>query len=138
MFLKRLATKTIEANLIRFTIPLRYLDEEDHIADDFPGRHDGDKLTMLIGLDDGIVRDWPKGRVEQVYEKVCDEGVYTLLNDDGTEVTTSEGYVPGFFPEDHYGDYVILGITGDGKVTGWPPKARAVQEWIDTLEDLED
>lgn len=134
MILTRTVKQQVEATAIRFTIPLRHLDEEDHIADDFPGR-EGATLTLTIGLDDGIVRDWPKGRAGEVYEKVVDEGVYTLLTSDGTEIVTRKWYVPGFFPEDHYGDYVILDINEDGRVRGWPPHVREVQEWIASFDE---
>ena len=34
-----------------------------------------------------------------------------------------DGYVPDFFPEEHYGDYVILSIdTRTGKILNWPKK----------------
>ncbi len=51
--------------------------------------------------------------------KVCDEGVYTLLSD-GKEVATRDGYVPHGVVPGEYGDYVILNIASDGKITNWP------------------
>lgn len=46
--------------------------------------------------------------------KAVDSGIYSLNGED------YEGYVPDFFPEEHYGDYVYLDIdVNTGKITNW-------------------
>ena len=43
-----------------------------------------------------------------------------LLDDEGKVVKEYEGYVPDFFPEEHYGDYVQLDIDiKTGTITNW-------------------
>jgi hypothetical protein len=44
----------------------------------------------------------------------------TFLDADGKEVAKYDGYVPGFFPEEHYGDYVQLDIDlATGQIKNW-------------------
>lgn len=68
-----------------------------------------------------------------IYCKVCDNFTASLLDQNGETIHDQEdGYVPGFMPGDHYGDYIILEIDLDtGNVKNWkPPSAEAIQEWI--------
>ncbi len=65
----------------------------------------------------------------KVHVKVTDMGNYTLCDYlDRPIAEKSEDYVPGFFPGDHHGDYLILDIDLDtGKITNWvTPKAEDV------------
>jgi hypothetical protein len=48
-------------------------------------------------------------RILKVCAKTVDRFTATL-EEDGKETADYEGYVPKFFPEDHYGDYVELDI----------------------------
>jgi len=58
-----------------------------------------------------------------VHVKVRDEGFYQYLDDTGEVVKEQEGYVPSFFPGDHWGDYLILDIDLDtGKIINWDPE----------------
>jgi hypothetical protein len=42
------------------------------------------------------------------------------LREDGEQVGEYHGYVPDFFPDDHYGDYVQLEIDiKTGKILNW-------------------
>jgi hypothetical protein len=70
----------------------------------------------------------------KIHMKVCD-GFQAILEDvDGEEVKEYEGYVPGFMPDDHYGDYLILDIDIDnGQITNWnTPTAKQIEEFIET------
>lgn len=51
----------------------------------------------------------------------CSDQFYADLKDgDQYVVNGYEGYVPDFFPDDHYGDYVILDIDVDtGRIVNW-------------------
>jgi hypothetical protein len=69
-----------------------------------------------------------------VYCKVSDRFTARLLDQNGETIhDQDDGYVPGFMPGEHYGDYVILDIDLDtGKILNWEtPTAEAIQEWID-------
>jgi hypothetical protein len=57
--------------------------------------------------------------------KCSDLYSHTIYKQDGTTVEYS-GYVPSFFPEEHYGDYVMLDINPyTGKILNWKPWKRA-------------
>ncbi len=56
----------------------------------------------------------------EVHAKVCDSGSYTLKDLNGKELANSNDYVPSFFPDVHYGDYLILNIELEtGKILNW-------------------
>lgn len=43
-----------------------------------------------------------------------------ILDAGGKELATYNGYVPDFFPDQHYGDYVMLDIDlASGKILNW-------------------
>lgn len=69
----------------------------------------------------------------KIHLKVTDRFSASLLDQDGQTLhDQDDGYVPGFMPGQHYGDYVILDIDIDtGMVTNWKkPSAEQIQEWI--------
>ncbi len=69
--------------------------------------------------------------------KVCDNFTASLHDQDGKEIHVQEdGYVPGFMPGEHFGDYLILDIDMDtGQITNWEhPVAEDIQEWLGKSE----
>ena len=62
----------------------------------------------------------------------CSDLCLTELKDaKGSVVLEHDGYVPNFFPEEHYGDYVQLDIDMDtGKITNWKPTQKEVNETV--------
>lgn len=71
-------------------------------------------------------------KVVRVHAKPCDSGTYELVGASGEVVARREGYVPDFFPGDHYGDYLILDIDLEtGQILNWkPPKQSAIEAFI--------
>lgn len=70
--------------------------------------------------------------------KVRDEGYYTFKDQDGETVHKYEGYVPGFFPGQHYGDYLDLEIDLEtGQILNWDSGAvkRQLAEFINGEDD---
>ena len=58
-------------------------------------------------------------RILKICLKVSD-GFNGILEEDGKTTGEYDGYVPSFFPEEHYGDYVELDIDIDtGKIVNW-------------------
>ena len=56
----------------------------------------------------------------RLYVKTSDGFECKILKQDGEVVGEYDGYVPDFFPEEHYGDYLILNIDLEtGKITNW-------------------
>lgn len=72
-----------------------------------------------------------------IHMKVCDEFAARLLDSDGKTLKDYEGYVPGFMPGEHYGDYLILDIDIDtGAITNWKaPTASKIEEFIGGSDD---
>lgn len=76
-----------------------------------------DGLPILIDLATRMVVNWPKSATHDVdlCVKVCDAGIYTLLDKDYNPIVIYEGYVPNIIPND-WGDYICLHIDSDGEV----------------------
>ncbi len=115
-------------------------DEEDpDIQDDapkMPGAElvDGDwRWRVTIDVDNGTIVGWPKGTTASVHYKVCDEGVYTLLDKDNKVIERVESYVPDCLApmEDGWGDYIILDIDRNGKIEGFEFDQSDVDEIIE-------
>lgn len=73
-----------------------------------------------------------------IHCKVSDMFTYQLKDADGEVIfNQDDGYVPGFMPGHHYGDYVILDIDIDtGLVTNWTtPSAEEIQTIVNKSED---
>jgi len=73
----------------------------------------------------------------KLHLKVCDRFAATLESATGNTIKyQDDGYVPGFMPGEHYGDYVILDIDIDtGQITNWKtPTPEQIQEWINQEE----
>lgn len=81
----------------------------------------GDRWVVHIDVEKGIILNWDKGVEADVYYKVCDDGVYTLLDEFGDIITSIESYVPECLSinDSGYGDYIIMTIDGDGKIENW-------------------
>lgn len=74
----------------------------------------------------------------KVHLKVSDRFTASLETSTGTQIfEQDDGYVPGFMPGEHYGDYVILDIDIDtGQITNWnKPSAQQIEEWISGEEE---
>lgn len=72
-----------------------------------------------------------------VHLKLCDSFGGRITDQDGhTLVEKDDGYVPGFFPGNHYGDYVILDIDIDtGMIKNWKkPTKEQLEEFINPAE----
>lgn len=68
----------------------------------------------------------------RLHMKVCDGFNSCFVDAQGEEVGEYEGYVPDFFPGQHYGDYVILNIDLEtGQIKNWnKPTAEDVEKLI--------
>ncbi|MEO8641886.1 hypothetical protein [Pseudomonas sp.] len=72
-----------------------------------------------------------------LYIKVRDGFAAGLKDAQGEEVGSYEGYVPDFFPGDHYGDYLILNIDLEtGAIKNWKkPTADDIEKMLAQGED---
>lgn len=115
--------KEVTIKTIIIDIEPRYIGdlEGDDLPTDFP-LLSKDKKTWFarVDVDSGKIHDWPQGEVREMYVKVCDAGIYTLLDENGQEIAKKDGYVPNGIVPGEYGDYVELKIDGNGVITNWP------------------
>lgn len=110
--------RTFEVTHVRLQLPVRFDDED--MPYDFPLR-EGDTWSATVELATGKIKEWPKGKSGKVDLKVVDEGIYTLLLENGHEVARVENdYVPHGVVPGEYGDYVRLDIGRDGVIKNWP------------------
>lgn len=77
---------------------------------------DTNTWDILIDLHTGQIQNWIKGNVALIHYKVCDAGVYALLDKNMNKVKEIEGYVPNILcvGESGFGDYVIMSIDENG------------------------
>jgi len=120
--------KTVDVKYLQASCGVRYWQDgevsgvEDSDGTLIPCRN-GDNWEPLIDLDTGKIEGWPEGVSADVHYKVCDAGVYTLLDAERNKVAKKDGYVPDMMcPDgDGYGDYVIMTIEPDGTIEGFEP-----------------
>ena len=69
----------------------------------------------------------------RIHAKCTDRCVTDIVDQDGETIYQHDGYVPGFMPGDHYGDYVILDIDAEsGQILNWKaPSPESLQEFIE-------
>jgi len=89
-----------------------------------------DAWCPIIDLETGVIQDWPSGTTADLHYKVCDAGIYRLLDADKNVVREIDGYVPGIMAPggSGYGDYVIMTIGADGKIADWSVDLEEFEE----------
>ena len=105
---------------VRYWEDAKVGDAQDEDGTKIPLRN-GDYWEPIIDLDTGRIRNWPEGVEADVHYKVCDAGLYTLIDADGRTLATRDGYVPDILSPagSGYGDYIIMEIGGDGVIADW-------------------
>ena len=90
----------------------------------------GSNWCPVIVLETGTIENWPVGTVADIHFKVCDAGIYQLIDSEGNIVKEIDGYVPDIMcPEgEGYGDYIIMKIDANGKIDKWKIVLREFQE----------
>lgn len=119
--LKEIPVKTLNAEM-----QVRYWEdgkingvEDDDDNPKIPLRR-GEIWQLFIDLETGMIAGWPKGVTAETHYKVCDAGIYRLMND-AEVVAVKDGYVPDMLcPSGNgFGDYVIMKIDGNGQIENW-------------------
>lgn len=89
---------------------------------------------MKFGMKKEIEVD---AKVLSLHMKVCDQFCARLKDAEGSTLKDYEGYVPGFMPGEHYGDYLILDIDVDtGQILNWKkPDAEDLQKFVSGDEE---
>ena len=123
MKLKVKSWSEVEIKTVVIDLRPRYIGDtdDDDMPTDFPLLSaDKTQWVARVDIDTGIIEGWPAGETRNMHVKVCDEGIYRLLDGDGTEVAMIAGYVPHGVVPGSYGDYVELTIDETGRITNWP------------------
>lgn len=122
----RMVKETVDAAYLHADMGVRYwedarvngVEEGDDPTIPFA---EGDSWRITIELETGRIVNWPYGVTASTYYKVCDAGVYHLLDAQLAEVAKKDGYVPAMLSPggEGFGNYVIMDIDGDGRIDGW-------------------
>jgi len=77
----------------------------------------------------------PKIKTIEISAKCRDMFAISAHDAEGAIVAEGDGYVPGFMPGEHWGDYIILTIEiATGKILNWKaPTDRNIRE---SLRDM--
>jgi hypothetical protein len=118
--------KTFEAKRLIVSAGVKYWDdatvngEEDTDGMLMPYRA-GDRWLPVIDIDSGTILDWPSDKTADINYKVCDDGKYTLVDENQDDICTIDGYVPNIMCPERggYGDYIIMKVNEFGKINNW-------------------
>lgn len=130
-------TKTVEFDVsyLLISAEVRYWEDasvngiEDTDGSLIPKRN-GALWEPVIDLHAGVILGWPSGTVADIHYKVCDAGEYWFLNSAAERIAKYKNYyVPDFLPGDHYGDYIIMKVDGEGKIQNWDTNQIDDTEW---------
>lgn len=127
MKFERMIKQEVEVAYLQAEMGVRYwedarvngmADDEDDLGMPFA---EDDTWRITIDLVTGRIADWPAGTVAETHYKVCDDGVYRLLDQDKNVIAEKSGYVPTMLSPggNSWGDYVIMNIGADGTIENW-------------------
>lgn len=105
-------------------MPFAVLVNDGH-SDKFNG---GFRWQPVIDVESGFIVDWPAGVEAEVHYKICDDGTYSLLDENMKEIVKSNSYVPDCIGG--YGGYIELSIEPNGHIRGFHFGEDDVQEII--------
>ena len=129
--------KEVDIAIVVIDIEPRYIgdSEDDDMPTDFPLLVDGKTWRASVNIDTGKIEGWPKGEKRSMHVKVCDAGIYTLIDASGIEVAQINGYVPHGVVPGSYGDYVELTIDENGVITNWPKNPDISRFFRNSVEE---
>lgn len=113
----------VDIKKVSIDISPRYIGdgEDDDLPSDFPLLNEHKTCwRAMVDIDTGKIEGWPQGDAREMYVKVCDSGIYELIDVNNDVISHIEGYVPHGIVPGSYGDYVELKINEDGFITNWP------------------
>lgn len=82
----------------------------------------------LIDVDTGKICNLEYGKTADVHYKVCDDGEYIFIDEDGCDLFKIGGYVPNEVIPGDFGDYIIMTIDEYGYIKEWNPNFADLQE----------
>lgn len=128
MKITKLEPVEYEAAILRVDAGVRYWEdgtingrEDNSEFPNMPFSASG-RWNIEIDIDSGQILGWPKGTVAFVHYKVCDDGIYEIVDSTGAIICRlDDDYVPNILcPQDKgYGDYIIMEIDEEGYIHNW-------------------
>lgn len=120
--------KEFEVKYLQVEANVRYWEDatvngvEDENGELVPCRV-GEIWKPFIEIETGKILNWTEGVEANIHYKVCDAGVYKLLDDTKSVVKEIDGYVPTLMSpkEAGFGDYIIMDINKNGQISSWKP-----------------
>jgi len=91
-----------------------------------------DVWNLTIELATGRVLGWLAGTTAEVHYKVCDQGEYWLVDENGKSAKWTGDYVPTDLlavGSNGYCDYIILKISAEGMIEGWKQPELNGKQW---------
>ena len=88
--------------------------------------------TLSIDLATNQVQNWLFDKAIETNVKTSDECMIKFETENS--VITYSGYVPNFFPNEHYGDYVMLNISAKGVVKGLKASDKVIDEFLEEMK----
>lgn len=132
----KMVRKEFDAKKLQCKIDVRYWEDadvngvrENEDVSTVPCRV-GDSWCPVIDIEKGVVLNWTQGTTASLHYKVCDAGIYALLDENDEPITVIDGYVPDMMcPEgDGFGDCIIMKIDENGRIDKWVPNLKAFIE----------
>lgn len=119
--------REVELKHLKVEAGVRYWEDstvngvEDIDGNLIPCKGGAELWSPVIEIDTGRILGWPQGVVANIHYKVCDSGVYSVLDENENVVLKREGYVPKTMsPKDvGYGDYIIMDVNSEGFIKNW-------------------
>lgn len=89
----------------------------------------------IIDIDEGKIVNWKQGVTAHIHYKVCDDGIYEVIEANGNVLAAHEGYVPDIMcpAGQGYGDYIIMNVDENGIIKGW--KKELISHLVEQQED---
>lgn len=118
-------TKEFDVEYLFVEAGVRYW--EDGIMDGIQDKdgnmpcREGNIWKPLINVNTGKIINWKQGTTASIHYKVCDDGIYKLLDANMELIKKIRDYVPKMLSpkEKGWGDYIIMDIDADGQIQDW-------------------
>lgn len=151
MLIKMNKPTMVNARFVKFNIPVRteafgfHEDDVENIKNnlncpnaDFTDDMSQFTITGVVDIDTGKFINWKPTTYEiEIFEKVVDEGIYSMFSENNEEIASYDGYVPSIFEcnENGYGDYFNMTIQPDGTINDWNENLESkIKDFLDKYE----
>lgn len=151
MLIKMNKPTMVNARFVKFNIPVRteafgfHEDDVETIKTnlncedaDFTNEISQFSIVGIVDIENGKFINWKPTTYEiEIFEKVVDEGIYSMFSENNEEIASYDGYVPSIFEcnENGYGDYFNMTIQPDGTINNWNENMESkIKDFLDKYE----